>query len=137
MRPTMRGWRIMPSGRGWRARRAARPALARAGALRFGKGLGARERFELLVRFSRARNFEGQMEDALRAAEEAVAIAERDLGAHEHGRALNLLVAALWSLDRMVEAKDAAQSAIGVLETTGEVADLARAHSAYLRVEAV
>jgi DNA-binding CsgD family transcriptional regulator len=106
-------------------------------ALRFGKGLDARERFELLVRFSRATNFEGRMEDALRAAEEAVAIAERDLGAHEHGRALNILVAALWSLDRMVEAKVAAQSAIGVLETTSAVADLARAHSAYLRVEAV
>jgi DNA-binding CsgD family transcriptional regulator len=106
-------------------------------ALRFGKGLDARERFELLVRFSRATNFEGRMEDALRAAGEAVAIAERDLGALEHGRALNVLVAALWSLDRMVEAKDAAQSAIGMLETAGEVADLARAHSAYLRAEAV
>jgi DNA-binding CsgD family transcriptional regulator len=106
-------------------------------ALRFGKGLDARERFELLVRFSRATNFEGRMEDALRAAREAVGIAERDLSVREHGRALNILVAALWSLDRMVEAKDAARSAMGVLETAGEVADLARAHSAYLRVEAV
>ncbi len=106
-------------------------------ALRFGASLDAHERFELLLRLSRATNFEGRMEDALRAAEDALAMAEADLGAHEHGRALNVLVAALWSLDRVVEAKDAAQSAIGVLETTSEAGDLARAHSAYLRVEAV
>ena len=68
-------------------------------ALRFGASLDERERFELLVRCSRAMNFEGRMDDALHAATQATAIAERDLGAHEHGRALSVLVAALWSLD--------------------------------------
>lgn len=77
------------------------------------------------------------MEEALRAAQEAVAIAERELGAREHGRARNVLAAALWSLDRVADAKEAARAAIAVLETTTELAELARAHGAYLRVEAV
>jgi AAA ATPase domain len=106
-------------------------------ALRVGTSIDTRERFELLVRFARATNFEGRMGDALRAAQEAVEIAERDLGAREHGRALNVLVAALWSLDRVAAAKEAAQAAIALLETTSELAELARAHGAYLRVEAV
>ncbi len=106
-------------------------------ALRLGSGLDQRERFELLVRLSRVTNFEGRMEDALRAAQEAVSIAERDLGAGEHGRALNMLVAALWSLDRVQEAKQTARAAIEVLESTTHIAELARAHAAYLRVEAV
>lgn len=63
------------------------------------------ERFELLVRLSRAAHFEGRMEASLRAAQEAVSIAERHLGAGEHGRALNALAAALWSLDRVADAK--------------------------------
>ena len=106
-------------------------------ALRFGTGLDPDERFELLVRLSRAQNFEGRMEEALRAAVEAVEIAKRQLGRHAHGRALNVLAAALWSLDRMVEARAAAQSAIELLERTAEAGELARAHCALLRIEAV
>jgi DNA-binding CsgD family transcriptional regulator len=105
--------------------------------LRFGAGLDAGERFGLLVRLSRALNFEGQMEEALRAAADAVAIAERQLGAGAHGRALNVLAAALWSLDRVVEARAAAEAAIVLLERTAEPGELARAHCARLRIEAV
>ncbi len=106
-------------------------------ALRVGNALDPQERFELLVRLSRATNFEGRMKDALGAAEQAVRIAERDLGPVEHGRALNVLVAALWSLDRVSDAKQLARAAINVLEGTTDIAALARAHGAYLRVEAV
>src|SRR5205085_2348189 len=80
-------------------------------ALRFGAGLDAGERFGLLVRLSRALNFEGRMEEALRAATDAVAIAEHQLGADAHGRALNVLAAALWSLDRVVGARADARAA--------------------------
>ncbi len=106
-------------------------------ALRFGIDLDPGERFELLVRLSRAQNFEGRMDEALRAAVEAVEIAKRQLGPHAHGRALNVLAAALWSLDRMVEARAAARLAIDLLELTAEAGELARAHCALLRIEAV
>ena len=106
-------------------------------ALRFGTELDPGERFGLLVRLSRAQNFEGRMAQALRAADEAVEIAKRQLGPHARGRALNVLAAALWSLDRMVEARAAAQSAIELLERTAEAGELARAHCALLRIEAV
>jgi DNA-binding CsgD family transcriptional regulator/tetratricopeptide (TPR) repeat protein len=106
-------------------------------ALRFGGELDAGERFALLVRLSRALNFEGRMQEALRAANDAVALAERELDDHSRGRALNVLAAALWSLDRMVEARAAAQAAIALLERTAEVGELARAHCARLRIEAV
>ncbi|MGZ4280010.1 MAG: LuxR C-terminal-related transcriptional regulator, partial [Solirubrobacteraceae bacterium] len=106
-------------------------------ALRFGTGLRAGERFGLLIRLSRALNFEGRMQDALRAAHEAVELGESRLGPAAHGRALNVLAAALWSLDRMVEARTAAQAAIALLERTAEAGELARAHCALLRIEAV
>ena len=106
-------------------------------ALRFGNALDPAERFALLVRLSRALNFEGRMQEALRAAREAVALGESELGTAAHGRALNLLAAALWSLDRMVEARAAAQAAIALLERTAEAGELARAHCARLRIEAV
>src|SRR5204863_272359 len=58
-------------------------------------------------------------------------------GPSAHGRALNVLAAALWSLDEIVEARDAARSAIAVLERTAATAELSRAHCARLRIEAV
>ena len=77
------------------------------------------------------------MQDALAAAEEALALAERALDARARGRALNLLAAALWSLDQLEEARAAARSAIAALEPTTDVAELARAHAAFVRIEAV
>jgi DNA-binding CsgD family transcriptional regulator/tetratricopeptide (TPR) repeat protein len=106
-------------------------------ALRLGAGHGPGERVELLVRLSRATNFEGRMADALRAAQEAVTVAEQHLGARERGQALSALVAALWSLDRIADARDAAQRAIAALETTSEHVGLARAYASLLRIEAV
>ena len=106
-------------------------------ALRLRPDLPAQERFELLLRFSRAANFSSRMQDALAAAEEALALAERALDARARGRALNLLAAALWSLDQLEEARAAARSAIAALEPTTDVAELARAHAAFVRIEAV
>jgi DNA-binding CsgD family transcriptional regulator/tetratricopeptide (TPR) repeat protein len=106
-------------------------------ALRLGADADPRERFGLLLRLARVTNFEGRMEESLATVREAVAIAERHLGSREHGRALNQLVASLWSLDRFAEARDTALEAIAVLETVAEPAELARAHAAHLRVQAV
>jgi tetratricopeptide (TPR) repeat protein len=77
------------------------------------------------------------MPQARTAAEEALALAERALDARARGRALNLLAAALWSLDQLEEARQAARSAIAALEPTDDVAELARAHAAFVRIEAV
>ena len=106
-------------------------------ALRLRADLPANERFELLLRFSRAANFSSRMEDAHAAAEEALALAEGALDTRARGRALNLLAAALWSLDRLTQARAAAQAAIAALEPAGDVAELARAHAAFVRIEAV
>jgi DNA-binding CsgD family transcriptional regulator len=106
-------------------------------ALRLRADLPAPERFELLLRFSRAANFSSRMQDAHAAAEEALALAERALDARARGRALNLLAAALWSLDRLEEARAAARSAIAALEPTADAPELARAHAAFVRIEAV
>jgi tetratricopeptide (TPR) repeat protein len=106
-------------------------------ALRLRADLPAQERFELLLRFSRAANFSGLMAQARTAAEEALALSERALDARARGRALNLLAAALWSLDQLEEARQAARSAIAALEPTDDVAELARAHAAFVRIEAV
>jgi tetratricopeptide (TPR) repeat protein len=106
-------------------------------ALRLRGDLPAPERFELLLRFSRAANFSSRMQDGHAAAEEALALAERALDSRARGRALNLLAAALWSLDRLEEARAAARSAIAALEPTADAAELARAHAAFVRIEAV
>jgi DNA-binding CsgD family transcriptional regulator len=106
-------------------------------ALRNGGGISAAERFELLLRYVRATNFAGGLEEARAAAEEAVSSAERELGPAAHGRALTVLSGALWSLDRVAEAKQAAEAAVALLEATDEVGELARAHSADLRMESI
>lgn len=105
-------------------------------ALRLDPDAAARERFGLLLRFARVANFQGRIASALAAAEEAVAIGG-GLDARDLGRALNQLVACLWSSDRTEDARTAAREAIAVLQAAGEVGELARAHAALLRVEAV
>ncbi len=94
-------------------------------------------RFELLLRYVRATNFAGNLEEGRLAAEEAVRLAEDRLGAGEQGRALTVLAWALWSLDRVAEAKRASESAVEVLSAPDEVGELARAWSADLRIQAV
>ena len=150
---TTRGWRTTQSGRGWLSRpvgtprwlpptpsvlgRCARRACSSSARCGSERAL-TRATASSCCSASRERRISrGEWRMRCAAAEEAAAIAERELGAHERGRALIVLVAALWSLDRVAEARAAARSAIDVLRTTNERADLARAHCAYLRVEAV
>jgi hypothetical protein len=52
------------------------------------------------------------------------------------GARSTVLAAALWSLDRVEEARASAQAAIAALEPTGDLPELARAHAAYVRMEA-
>jgi DNA-binding CsgD family transcriptional regulator len=94
-------------------------------------------RLELLLRYVRATNFAGDLEEARRAAEEAVELAGAELGAKDRGRALTVLAWSLWSLDRVVEAKRAAEDAVELLAGTEDAEDLARARAADLRMEAV
>jgi DNA-binding CsgD family transcriptional regulator len=106
-------------------------------ALRLGGHLSAGQRFELLLRNARSTNFaSGSTEDALGPAQEAVALA-RDLGdATMEGRAQAALAWVLWSMDRVLDAKSAADRALEVLERTDDLGALARAHSTQLRIEA-
>ncbi len=117
---------------------ALREMLMQAGrALRLGGGLSPTERFELLVQYSRAANFSStSLEDAASAAEQAVALADQLADPLKQGRALVVLAWALWSLDRVSEAKESAERAIALLEPTGDVALLARALSTHIRMVA-
>lgn len=117
-------------------------ALSEAGlqlerALRLGAGLEPEERIEMLLRFARATNFSGRMTDALAATEEAVALARSGSSPLLQARTLVMLAAAKWSVDAVIEARDAALAAAELLERTSEVAELARARAAYVRMEAV
>jgi DNA-binding CsgD family transcriptional regulator/tetratricopeptide (TPR) repeat protein len=103
-------------------------------ALRLGSGLSRDERFELLVRATLAANFSSmRLEDAVETAEEAIRLADDPI---KEGRAQGALAWALWSLDRLSEAEQAAARAVAVLEPTDEIAELARAHATHIRMEA-
>jgi DNA-binding CsgD family transcriptional regulator/predicted ATPase len=98
---------------------------------------GTSERFELLLRYARATNFAGDMEQAYTAAEEAVGLARADLGsAVAEGRALVVLSWTLWSLDRVEEARSAADDAVAAL-AVGRDAEYAAALAARLRMESI
>ena len=106
-------------------------------ALRLGEDLADPERYELLVRYSRAANFTStRYEDAVWGAEQALEVAERLGDRLRQARALGAMAWALWSFDRMVKAKQAAERAIAVLETTSDRPAQARAHSTHIRIEA-
>jgi DNA-binding CsgD family transcriptional regulator len=106
-------------------------------ALRLGDALPDTERFELLIRYSRAANFSStRYEDAVSGAEAALEVAERLEDPLRQAHALGTLAWALWSLDRMVEARASAERAIAVLEQTTDVAAMARAESTRIRIEA-
>jgi DNA-binding CsgD family transcriptional regulator len=112
-------------------------SLQLARALRNDTGAAAAPRFELLLRYVRATNFAGDLDEARCAGEEAVELAGTELGSVERGRALTVLAWALWSLDRVVEAKRAAEEAVEVLSATDDAGELARAWAADLRMDAV
>jgi len=97
---------------------------------------GPSERFELLLRYARATNFAGDMEEAYAAAEEAVRLARAELGGAAEGRALVVLSWALWSLERVEEARSAADEALAALAVRHD-ADYASALAARLRMESI
>ncbi|HET9104150.1 MAG TPA: LuxR C-terminal-related transcriptional regulator [Solirubrobacteraceae bacterium] len=106
-------------------------------ALRLGHALEPADRFELLVRYALAANFANpHLQDAVDAAERAVALAERLNDDRRRGRALTVLSYALWSLERVVESRAAAQGAIDAFDSTSDVAARAWAHATLLRIEA-
>src|SRR5437763_8017936 len=75
-------------------------------ALRVGEDLTDPERYELLIRYSRAANFTStRYEDAVSGAERALTVAERLGDPGRQARALEAIAWALWSCDRMVEAQ--------------------------------
>ncbi len=107
-------------------------------ALRLGAGLPVRARIDLLIRYARNINFAGRQLDAARAAaQQAVAMADVSNDRIAGGRARSVLSAALWSLDRLDEARAAAADAVSLLEGAGDVEELARAHAALVRIEAI
>jgi DNA-binding CsgD family transcriptional regulator len=106
-------------------------------ALAHGAALPAAERFELLIRYVRSTNFAGAMEEGWAGAEEAASLAERELGPLEQGRALTVLAWTLWSLDRVVESRQAGFDAVARLESGQDPAALAHAQAAELRTEAI
>ncbi len=94
-------------------------------------------RLDVLLRYARTTNFAGGLDDARRAAEKAIDLAERELGPAARGRALSVLASSLWSLDRVADAKAAAEAAVELLTATDELGDLAHAWATSLRMEAV
>ncbi len=105
-------------------------------ALRLGSDLAAGERFELLLRYARTANFSSRMHEALSGAEQAVALADEMRDARNRGRAQAVLAWALWSLQRLPEARQSAEDAVAALEQTDDIAELARAHASRIRMEA-
>ncbi len=107
-------------------------------ALRLGTDLPSEVRIDLLIRYARSMNFAGrELDDARRAAEEAMTLADAAGDRRAGGRARAVLSAALWSLDQVEEARGAAAAAVSRLDGTGELAELARAHAALVRIESI
>jgi DNA-binding CsgD family transcriptional regulator/tetratricopeptide (TPR) repeat protein len=106
-------------------------------ALRLGRELTDAERYDLLIRYSRAANFTStRYEDAVSGAERALAVARSMGDSLREARALGTLAWALWSFDRMAEAKGAAEQAVAAAETAADPAAQARARSTHIRMEA-
>ncbi|MGH2869177.1 MAG: hypothetical protein ACRDNK_16655, partial [Solirubrobacteraceae bacterium] len=106
-------------------------------ALRLGAGLSETERLELLLKYSHATNFASlRLEDAVGPAQEAIALAERLGDRVGQGRGEVALSSALWSLGRVVQAREAAARAVVVLDMADDVAALARAQATRIRMEA-
>ncbi|MGH2896188.1 MAG: ATP-binding protein, partial [Solirubrobacteraceae bacterium] len=112
-------------------------SLQAARALRLWSGRGDSERLELLLRHSHAANFSStRLEDAIEPAREAIALAQRLGDPVRQGRGEVALSFAQWSLGHVLEAREAAERAVAVLEPTEDVAALARAQATRVRMEA-
>lgn len=106
-------------------------------ALRLDQGLDQAERFELLVQYARAANFaNSRLQDSVDAAERAVELAKQLQDDRRRGQALMAMSYALWSLERVIEARVAAKEAIEAFEPTDDMASLAWAHATLIRMEA-
>lgn len=106
-------------------------------ALRLGHRFDDTERFELLVQYSRAANFANpRLQDAVDAAQRAVELADELGDERRRGRALTSLSYAWWSLERVVEARTAAEQAIAAFQPTDDIASLAWAYATLTRIEA-
>jgi DNA-binding CsgD family transcriptional regulator/tetratricopeptide (TPR) repeat protein len=106
-------------------------------ALRLGHVLDRSQVFELLVQYARAANFSNpRLQDAVDAAERAVELAQELGDESRHGRALMVLAWALWSLERVVEARAAAQQAVSAFERMDDRTALARAYATLIRMDA-
>jgi DNA-binding CsgD family transcriptional regulator len=111
--------------------------LQAARALRLGAGLTETERLELLLMHSHATNFSSvRLEDAAESAREAITLAGRLGDRVRQGRGEVALAFALWSLGRVVEARDAAERAVALLEDAGDLGALAAAEATRIRMEA-
>ena len=106
-------------------------------ALRLGHDLDQTDRFELLVQYSRAANFANpHLDAAVDAAERAVGLADELGDERRRGRALVSLSYAWWSLERVIEARAAAEQAIAAFEPTDDAVSLAWAYATLTRIEA-
>ncbi|MHB8531368.1 MAG: ATP-binding protein [Solirubrobacteraceae bacterium] len=106
-------------------------------ALRLRGEQGGAEQVDLLVRYARASNFANpNLEEGIEAAERGVALAEQLGDDARRGQALMALAYALWSLERVVEARSAAQRAVAAFEPTDDTASLAWAYATLIRIEA-
>ncbi len=106
-------------------------------ALRVGRGLSDADRFELLIQYARAANFANpQLDESAEAAEQAVALADRLADQTKRGRALLVLCSALWSLERVRDARAAADGAIAAFAASEDIASLAWAYAARIRLDA-
>jgi DNA-binding CsgD family transcriptional regulator len=107
-------------------------------ALRMDTELTTEERIDLLIRYAQNMNFAGRrLEDALAAAEQAVVLTDAAGDRVAGGRARSVMAAALWSVDRVEEARIAAAEAVSLLEGAGNIEELARALAASVRIEAI
>jgi len=104
-------------------------------ALRLGSELDPEQRFDLLVQCSRASNFTNpRLEDAVEAARAAVELADALGDARRRGQALTVLSAALWSLERVVEAREAAEAAVRAFTPEEDPGSLAWANATLIRM---
>lgn len=106
-------------------------------ALRLRREIDPGEHVDLLVRYAQAANFANpNLEEGVEAAQRAVALAEELGDDGRRGRALIALAYALWSLERVTEARSAAEQAVAAFEPTGDAASLAWAHATLIRIVA-
>ena len=106
-------------------------------ALRLGRGLDPVARFELLVQYARAANFANpRLEEGVDAAQRAVGLADELGDDRRRGQALMVLSYAWWSLERVAEARAAAERAVAAFQPTHDTASLGWAYATLSRIEA-